>query len=231
VLPGAAHPEQPRRSAAADTRAGRFRYGAVFLLVLALVVFEILEPAGNGERAVGFGLAGAAFVVAVATRSTAGAARRRLTLVLAAVILVLVACIAAGLLSAAVTHALGTLLLIAIPISLARGLLQLVAERGATGHAIAGALAIYLMIGLVFASAISFVAEVQSGPYFTQGPGVTNGDRVYYSFTVMTTTGFGDFTAATSLGHALAVVEMLSGQIYLVTVIGVLIGHYVRRSS
>jgi Ion channel len=48
---------------------------------------------------------------------------------------------------------------------------------------------------------------------------------VYFSFTVLTTTGFGDFTAATHLGRALAVIEMLVGQIYLVTVIGVLVGN------
>ena len=49
-----------------------------------------------------------------------------------------------------------------------------------------------------------------------------NGDRVYYSFTVLTTTGFGDYTAAKPVGHALAALEMLTGQLYLVTVIGVL---------
>jgi hypothetical protein len=52
---------------------------------------------------------------------------------------------------------------------------------------------------------------------------------VYFSFTVLTTTGFGDFTAATSVGHALAVVEMLLGQLYLVTVIGILVGNLARQ--
>ena len=47
---------------------------------------------------------------------------------------------------------------------------------------------------------------------------------MYYSFTVLTTTGFGDLTAAHGVGRALAVLEMLMGQIYLVTVISILIG-------
>ena len=51
----------------------------------------------------------------------------------------------------------------------------------------------------------------------------------YFSFTVLTTTGFGDLTAASPLGHALAVLEMLVGQLYLVTVIGILIGSFGRR--
>jgi hypothetical protein len=53
---------------------------------------------------------------------------------------------------------------------------------------------------------------------------------VYYSFTVLTTTGFGDLTAASAAGEALSVVEMLAGQIYLVTVIGVLVGSFRPRS-
>ena len=54
-------------------------------------------------------------------------------------------------------------------------------------------------------------------------------ERVYYSLTVLTTTGFGDFTAATAGGRALAVVEMVLGQLYLVTVIGVLVGDMASR--
>ncbi len=46
---------------------------------------------------------------------------------------------------------------------------------------------------------------------------------------MLTTTGFGDLSAATHLGRALAVVEMLVGQIYLVTVIGVLVGNFAGR--
>ena len=66
-------------------------------------------------------------------------------------------------------------------------------------------------------------------PYFAQHTSGTEGDRVYFSFTVLTTTGFGDFSAATPAGHALAVIEMLTGQLYLVTVIGLLIGSFVER--
>jgi hypothetical protein len=140
--------------------------------------------------------------------------------------------IAASVLSSStVTELIIALLLVAIPATLVRGLLGLVADKGATAQAIAGALALFLVLGLLFAAVIGFVADIQSSPYFVQGPNVTNGDRVYYSFTVLTTTGFGDFTAATPVGHALAVLEMLTGHIYLVTVIGVLIGHYVHRRS
>jgi hypothetical protein len=118
---------------------------------------------------------------------------------------------------------------IAIPIALVRGLLRLLRDHGVTFHAVAGSLAIYLSIGLIFAWAIGFVAQVGSTPYFAQHTDGTQGDKVYFSFTVLTTTGFGDFTPATPAGHAIAVIEMLTGQLYLVTVIGLLIGNFAAR--
>jgi hypothetical protein len=209
-------------------REAEFRYGVVFLVVLALVVFELVAPPGTWARAVGVALAGGALVVAVATWRTRRPGHDGLTLAIAGAVAVLVVVVASGIPSPAFVAAAEGLLVVAIPVTLVRGLVRLVQERGATLQAIAGALSLYLMIGLVFASVIGFIAEVWSRPYFTQGPDVSNGDRVYFSFTVLTTTGFGDYTAATPVGHALAVLEMLSGQLYLVTVIGVLIGHFVR---
>jgi len=212
------------------SQAAKFRYGIVLLILLALVVFEIVAPDSNGERAITVGLAGAALIVAVATSRMPTRRRHPLELAVSCLVAVLVVAIATGLLSAAFAHATVALLALLIPITIVRGLLRLVGERGATLQAIAGALAIYVLLGIIFASVIGFIAEVQSQPYFAQG-NVSNGDHFYYSFTVLTTTGFGDYTAATPGGHALAVLEMLIGQLYLVTVIGVLIGHYISRRT
>jgi hypothetical protein len=41
----------------------------------------------------------------------------------------------------------------------------------------------------VFSSAISFVARIDAPLYFAQGTSGTDGQRIYYSFTVLTTTG------------------------------------------
>jgi hypothetical protein len=48
---------------------------------------------------------------------------------------------------------------------------------------------------------------------------------------VLTTTGFGDLSPATAVGRALSVIEMLTGQLYLVTVIGVLVGNLAARRT
>ena len=206
-----------------------FRYGAVFAIVLALLLFQVLAPDADWARALSVALVGAALAVAVGTSRARGPVRRARALVVSGVAAIVVIGIAAGVLSTAAAFLVGTLLLASIPVALGGGLLRLIKTDGVTLQAVAGALAIYLLGGLLFASAISFCAAVQNGHFFTQVAHVTNGDRVYYSFTVLTTTGFGDYTTATPVGHALAVFEMLTGQLYLVTVIGVLVGNFAGR--
>jgi Ion channel len=208
-------------------RQGQFRYGVVFLIVLTLLVFEVLAPDSDWARAVAIALAGAALTVVVATSRAPGEVRRMRAAAVAGAAAIVVVGVATDVLSPEAAFLIGTFVAASIPVAITGGLLRLIRDAGVTIQAVAGALTVYLTVGLLFASLISFVARVQSGSYFAQGGHVTGGDRVYYSFTVLTTTGFGDFTAAKPLGHALAVLEMLIGQLYLVTVIGVLVGSYV----
>ena len=207
--------------------AAAYRYGVVFLVVLIAVVFTIVAPEGDGSRAASFALLGTVLLVVIDTSRERTAVRRRRASIGAAVILIVTAGIAVGVVPRGTALLLSALLTLATPVTLVGGLLRLVREHGVTLQAVAGALAIYLLVGFAFASLIGFVADVGSGNYYAQGTNGTESEHVYYSFTVLTTTGFGDFTAAHGAGRALAVIEMLTGQLYLVTVIGILIGRRV----
>ncbi len=218
-----------RRGAATPDRPAQFRYGVVLAIVLVTVVFEVLAPDADWARAVAIALVGGALTVAVATSRARAQVRRARMFVVGGIAFVVVVGIATGLVNVWGAFLVGTLLVAFIPIALGGGLLRLIRDEGVTVQAVAGALAVYLLVGLLFASAISFAATVDSGSFFAEAGHITNGDRVYYSFTVLTTTGFGDYTTATPAGHALAVLEMLIGQLYLVTVIGILIGNFVGR--
>jgi ion channel len=204
--------------------AAEYRYGAVFLCALAALVFLVIAPAADWSRAVALALQGLALLVAVATSRARRRIRRARAAAVGATAALLVLGIAAGLVPAATATALSALAGIAASFALVGGLVRLVRQHGVTLQAVAGALAIYLQVGLIFAWMIGFVAHVDGAPYFAQGGDGSQADRVYFSFTVLTTTGFGDLTAAEPVGRALAVVEMLGGQLYLVTVIGVLVG-------
>lgn len=214
-----------------DGRPAKYRYGAVFLLTFALLVFSVAAPAADWTRAVAVGLEFGALIVVVATSRAREDVRRVRVAVAGATAVAVIVAIGTGALSRGAVYAISGLLAAFIPVALVRGLWRLVREHGVTLQAVAGALAIYLLVGLMFAWAVGFVATLDSGAYFTNGQDASGGDIVYFSFTVLTTTGFGDYTAATPAGHTLAVVEMLVGQLYLVTVIGVLVGGLARRSA
>ena len=192
-------------------------------------MFVIAAPSANWSRAAALAIEGVALVVAIANGRARKEVRYRRAMGVGVAIFLVVAGVGSGILSRQLSSVVTALVTAAVPVVIVRGLLRLLRERGVTVQAVAGALAIYLSVGLVFAAIIGFIAHVDSTPYFAQHTSGTEGDRVYFSFTVLTTTGFGDFTAATSVGHALAVIEMLTGQFYLVTVIGLLIGQFAGR--
>lgn len=210
-------------------RPAEYRYAAVLALTLLNVVWTIVTPDADWSRAVAFALASTALVVVIATSRARPGVRRARTAIGITAGLAIVLAVGAGILSQWWWLAIGGALSLAVPLTLVGGLLRLVRAQGVTLQAVAGSLAIYLLVGLAFAWAIGLFAHAASAPYFVNGAAATQSNRVYYSFTVLTTTGFGDFTAATRAGHALAVVEMLAGQLYLVTVIGVVVGSFRRR--
>jgi hypothetical protein len=212
-----------------EARPAGYRYGGVFVLTLALVVFEASAPAEDWARALALALEAAALIVVLVTSRAGRRTRRARGLAVGGAALALVIAVAVGAIPNSVTFVLGGLIAAAIPAMLVRGLVRLVRDHGVTLQAVGGALAIYLLVGLVFAWTIAFISAIDSTPYFAQGEHVPEGVRVYFSFTVLTTTGFGDYTAATDVGRALAVVEMLLGQLYLVTIVGVLVGNLAGR--
>ncbi len=111
------------------------------------------------------------------------------------------------------------------PLVIIRGLLRHVLEEGVDMRVVAGALAIYMMLGLFFAFVVAGVTEFSSTAYFVQHPTSTASDDVYFSFITLSTVGYGDYTPALGIGRGMAILEGVSGQLYLVTVVALLIGN------
>jgi Ion channel len=94
-----------------------------------------------------------------------------------------------------------------------------------TGSSILAAICVYLLIGLAYSSVYGFVAAIgTSGLFVTVGDG-TSTDRIYFSYITITTVGYGDLTMAGSPGRMIAATEGLLGQIYLVTVVALLVSN------
>ena len=109
------------------------------------------------------------------------------------------------------------LLYLIAPVSIIR---HLVLRRIVDSETVLGAVAAYLMAGMFFAFLYHALGTSQTQPPFfgSQGPGTLSQD-LFFSFTTLTTTGYGDFVPAGNPGQTFAVLEMLIGQLFLVTAV------------
>lgn len=98
------------------------------------------------------------------------------------------------------------------------------ARNRVTIEAVFGVLCLYLLFGMFFAFLYAAVGRI-TGSFFAEHVAANAANCLYFSFTTLTTTGYGDLTAATNLGHTLSVSEALIGQIYLVTVVAVIVSN------
>ena len=119
----------------------------------------------------------------------------------------------------------GGLLLAIPPFAILRRMQALISKRGVTLEAVWAAVSVYLLIGSVYAYVYGIVAWVSHTPFFVQTTNPAAVDYLYFSFVTQTTVGYGDLTAAESLGRMLAVSEALIGQLYLVTVVALLVSN------
>jgi hypothetical protein len=87
------------------------------------------------------------------------------------------------------------------------------------------------MIGLFFAFVYGAIEEISGEPFFAGGTSASVANCVYFSFVTLATVGYGDLTAAGNLGHTLCVFEALIGQIYLVTVVSLIVSNLGRRET
>jgi hypothetical protein len=92
-------------------------------------------------------------------------------------------------------------------------------------EAVSGVLALYLLIGMLFAFVYGAIALLGDADFFEGGEEATASQCLYFSFTTLTTVGYGDFTAASDLGRTLSIFEALLGQIYLVTVVSLIVSN------
>ena len=105
---------------------------------------------------------------------------------------------------------------------------QVLAQPEITEQSIYGALSAYMMIGLIF-SAVYLAMWKFTG---TSHSFFANGDKPntklfqYFSFTTLTTLGYGDFTAAGDGGRAVAVLEAMVGQMFLATLVARLVAGF-----
>jgi voltage-gated potassium channel Kch len=96
-----------------------------------------------------------------------------------------------------------------------------------TWSRIQGGVSAYLLLGLVWASAYQLIEQLHPGSFrFASRPENVeqlSGKLVYFSFTTLTTVGFGDVVAVHPFARSLAIAEALVGQLFPAILIGALV--------
>lgn len=205
------------------------RYGALLLL---LITGYLLSAFLSAERWIG-GLQVVLFtVVMVLALRSASVSRRAVRVLLIAAVIGVPVFFALSLSSA--TGDVGTgianvwtgLVLLAAVVMIVRRVLTF---GTVTLQSIFGAFSAYMIVGLMFASFFAAIYHFSGDQFFAHGqPGNTQTFQ-YFSFTTLTTLGYGDFTAANSSGQGVAVLEALTGQVFLATLVARLVSAF--RSS
>jgi hypothetical protein len=99
-----------------------------------------------------------------------------------------------------------------------------------TGDKFYGAAAGYLMLGLFYASLYVIVERLHPGAFAAAAP-LAFADLLYFSFTTLTSTGFGDIVPVIRQARALVVLEQITGALFLAILIARLTGVYPPRRS
>ena len=210
----------------------RQRYGMLLLALFATFFFGGIAQPGYLQRVIGTILIGATLMLALyAAEIPPRRMRIAGAVILAAVGGVVIASIAerghTGIGIAALANAL--LISLAPPAVVIGVVRNLRATGSVTVTVVAGALCLYLLLGLFFAFAYTAIQNLGGAPFFANGAAATSDRSVYFSFVTLATLGYGDYTARTNFGHTLSITEALLGQIYLVTVVATIVAHLAPR--
>jgi hypothetical protein len=206
-------------------RAPQYRFVAVLIGTLTVLVFQIAAPDTTAGRVVTLGLQGLTLATIIITSGVPGGLRMLARLGIFLILAAIVVGVVTGHFDRALTGAAGAAFSLAALPAVGYGVVAMMRTSGVSIQVVSGALTAYLLAGLLFASVIGILAAGASNGYFAGGQKGTTSDHVYFSFTTLTTTGYGDLTPDTRPGRSIAVVEMLLGQLYLVTVVGVLVAN------
>ena len=192
---------------------------SALLLVFVFVVPPLLAP-GSGRRVAGD--ITYALLLITGVHALAGRGLARMVLMPVAVI-TLAVYLGSRLVPVPEPWVLGTGLL-SLLLFLAVVLGQTLRAGPITFHRIQGAMASYLLLGVIWAHAYALLVQLRPGAF--SGPvSAADGPRafLYFSFVTLATVGYGDVLPVHPVARSLAMLEAVTGSLYLATVIARLV--------
>ena len=197
-----------------------YRFGLVLVLLLTTFVVLMIGSSSTWMRPVVVALAGTTLVAALFAADVSIRLRHLATIVSAGAFIAALSTVGLGRTGDGLAALLSAALVTVAPIAIARSVVR---RRVIDVQTVLAALTIYVLLGMLWAFVYSVLGHFGSSPFFAQPVVPTSADYLYFSFITQTTVGYGDLSAATNSGRACAVLEALIGQLYLVTIVAVVV--------
>lgn len=204
-------------------RAERVRdaFGLVFLLVIATYVLTSLLG-NHGWNAVILTVATSATSVVALTSSHARPETVRIAIALSALTIGLAAIsvVAGGHTWLNFASGIQVCLLTVAMLSVLR---RVVLAPEVSFRTILGAISVYTVLGILFTFLYNLIDRTQGGSFFEGVTHPGSSDFLFFSYTTLTTTGYGNLVPGGQPGRMIAGLEMMIGQIFLVTLVAGLV--------
>jgi hypothetical protein len=204
-------------------RAERVRdaFGLVLaLVVLTYVLASIVSNRDWGAVAVGITTAATSIVALTSSHARPRFVRRCMAVAGLAVLLSVLSAVGAGRLWLNIASFLQIGLL---AVAMAAVLRRVVTATSVSFRTILGAVSVYIALGILFTWAYGVIDRIEGGGFFGAGVAAKGSDFLFFSYTTLTTTGYGDLVPAGQVGRMVAGLEMMLGQVFLVTLVAGLV--------
>lgn len=224
-------PTSGRRRRAPTSADLRGRYGLLLTALLASFSVQGIAEPGPVEQVVVSALLAVTVTLALWAADVRPVLARPIVLMAGAAVVVSVVESIAGSVDPVAIRLANFLLVLFAPPAIVIGVFRnLRTRKGVTLEAVFGVLSFYILLGMLFAFAYGAVGRL-SGSFFAGGQAANIPHCLYFSFITLTTVGYGDLTAGSNLGHTMSAIEALVGQIYLVTVVSLIVSNLRPRTA
>lgn len=199
--------------------------GFLAALVLCLVVAPFVQHLKHGQL-----YDAVLFTIVMCTGLIASGSRRRLAFVLVSFVLITIwlnqlwpaRCPALTFILPAVVF------LAAVTISLLRFILR---AKRVDANVLCAGISIYLILGLLWSLAYTFVAQIDPNAFSFNNrsaapPAMKGFTAMYFSFTTLMTVGYGDITPMADVARMLAMLEAMTGTLFVGVMIARLVSLY-----
>ena len=206
-------------------------------LILALLVFLVGVPLAHD-----FGAAGSPFVRAflfscmlgIGVLSLRGAGKVFASAMTMAILGIGLSIAAAQTASSVLIYVSYLAILVFLAISIGFTFKRIATDQSIDTNRIVGAIAVYLMLGVLWAVLYTLVELTLPGAFkgFEAGSETAwASDWLYFSFVTMTTLGYGDISPVAASARFLAYSQAIVGQLYIAILVAGLVGAYIARKD